>query len=209
MEIAVIREKILTDNSFVEEQISVLSSYYQLKHTHRWAHLRTQDETESVAEHVYGMHILCSYFAPLMEDIVDLNLCREYINWHDMAEALVGDMTSRTKTDAHRQAEKVAEETLVANAPDHLHDLLSHLYATFDTKSTPEARFVKALDKIEPMFHLYFLSTKENDLHTKFDLGWSADEYRAYRATQVDAFPILKRFDDVLYEATKHFHPSV
>lgn len=206
MDIATIKEKILTDDAFVLEEINRILGYYQLKHTHRWAHLRDQDETESVAEHIYGMHVLCSYFAPLQERVLDLELCRQYITWHDMAEALVGDMTSRSKTEDHKRAEKNAEQELITNAPTHLSSTLHQVFGSFDEMSTEEARFVKGLDKIEPMFHLYFLSSKGKDLHTKFDLGWSSDEYREYRAPYVNQFPILKRFDDILYEATKHFH---
>ena len=59
-------EKIMTDEAFVLHEINTLASYYQLKHTIRWAHTRTEDETESVAEHIFGMHILIDYFYPLV-----------------------------------------------------------------------------------------------------------------------------------------------
>lgn len=208
MDIKTIREKILTDDVFIGQEIESLMVYYQLKHTHRWAHQRTQDETESVAEHIYGMHILCNYFAPLLEEPIDLAAVHELITWHDMAEALVGDMTSRTKTDAHKQAEKQAEEKLIASAPKHLQETLQNVYNSFDAKSTREARFVKALDKVEPMFHLNFLAGKENNLHEKFDLGWTSDVYREYRTQHVNEFDLIRRFDDILYEATKQFHPA-
>ena len=70
--------------------------------------------------------------------------------------------------------------------------------------------FVKALDKIEPLFHLYFLSLKEKDYTKHFDLGWTADEYREHRSPYVNPFPIIKRFDDLLHHKVKatNFHPK-
>lgn len=154
-----IKELILTDDTFLQTELDSIISYYQLKHTIRWAHDRTEDETESVAEHVYGLHILIDYFFPLVtEDTpMDLELVRQLATWHDMAEGFVGDMTTRTKTIEHQNNEKIAEAKLIETSPKHLTAMLKKVYEIYDARTTPESQFVKALDKIEPQFHLYFL----------------------------------------------------
>jgi len=213
MKISEIVEKIMCDDNFVNSEIETLSSYYQLKHTTRWAHNRTEDETESVAEHIFGMHILIDYFYPLVSEseTLDLDSIRHLATWHDMAEAFVGDMTANTKTKEHEQKEKIAETDIVKNSPAHLTTMLQEVYQNFDARITREASFVKALDKIEPIFHLHFLASKENDLARHFNLGWGVDEYRSYRHPYVSEFPLIKKFDDILYEMSKasNFFPKI
>lgn len=211
MTISEIQEKILTDDAFVLAELDKIALYYQLKHTIRWAHVRGGvDETESVAEHIYGMHILIDWFFPLVAtpDILNREKVTSMATWHDIAEAVVTDMTTRTKTEAHKQAELEAEVALIANAAPHLTAALEQLFAEFNAQATAEARFVKAIDKIEPLFQLYFLSKKEPDLRPKFDLGWTAEVYQAHRAPYIDPFPLIKRVDTVLMEATRDFHPQ-
>lgn len=210
MTTAEIQEKIMTDDAFILAELNKIALYYQLKHTIRWGHHRIQDETESVAEHIYGMHILIEYFLPLINTAPTLN--REKIlslaTWHDMAEAVVSDMTTRTKTEAHKKAEIAAERKLVLTAAPHLQTHMDELFSEYEAQATIEARFVKAIDKIEPLFHLYFLSRIEPDVRPKFDLGWSAETYRDHRAPYIQTFPLLKRVDNILYEVTKDFHPT-
>jgi 5'-deoxynucleotidase YfbR-like HD superfamily hydrolase len=208
MTIEEIRQKILTDDAFAISQLDTIATYFNLKHTPRWAHHRTQDEVESVAEHIFGMHILIDYVTPLIDEELDINLCKKYATWHDMAEAIVGDMTSVAKTEDHIKNEKEAEKQIVHDAPKQLASDFEHIFSTFDQRSTPEAKFTKAIDKIEPLFHLYFLKQKGGDIHKKFDLGWPAEKYREYRKPYVEPYTLLKRFDDVLYEETKFFHPA-
>ena len=208
MTIAEINKKIMTDSEFVQHELDTLITYYQLKHTMRWAHTRTEDETESVAEHIYGIHILTDYFYPLVSvtEPHDLNKIRHMATWHDMAEAFVGDMTTRTKTKEHEQNEKTAEAQIMQDAPLHLTTMLQAVYHEYDARITRESAFVKAIDKIEPNFHLHFLSTKEKDYSKYLDLGWTVEEYRTYREPYICEFPIIQKFDDVLFEKSKAYN---
>ncbi len=205
-----ITQKILTDDVFLRQQLDLFVTYFNLKHTIRWAKNRDGDYTESVAEHVFGMHVLLNYFLPLIDinNTLDKSLIYHMPTWHDMAEAIVSDMTTKLKTQAHEAAEKEAEQMLIETAPEHLKEMLTTIYATYDIRDSVEAKFVKAIDKMEPMFHLYFLKQKGISVPDHYQMQWEADEYREHRAKYVDIFPILKRFDDVLYEETKEYYPA-
>ncbi len=203
-------QKLLTDDVFLRQQLDLFVTYFNLKHTIRWAKNRDGDYTESVAEHVFGMQVLLNYFLPLIdtEKEFDINLVYHMATWHDMAEAVVSDMTTKLKTRAHEAAEKEAEQMLIETAPGHLKDMLRTIYTTYDIRDSVEAKFVKAIDKMEPMFHLYFLKHKGISVPDHYQMQWEADEYREHRARYVDTFPVLKRFDDVLYEETKEYYPA-
>ncbi len=204
MTIPEINEKIMTDEVFVKTELNKFAIYYNLKHTIRWARNRDGNITESVAEHIYGMHLLSSYFLPLIDSENKLNhdLIHTMITWHDMAEAIVSDMTTKSKTDQHKANEKDAEASLVETATDHVQGIVQTIYNTYDDRSTEEAKYVKALDKIEPMIHIFFLKTKNVDMKAHFAFEWEANEYREYRAKFVDFFNVIKRFDDILYKET-------
>lgn len=210
MEIQEIRERLWNDDAFAIEQLDRLALFYNLKHTIRWAHDRSDtDLTESVAEHVYGLHILIDFLVPIIDadNTLDIAKLHTFATWHDMAETIVTDMPTRTKTDEHKEAEKRAEQDLVANAHAHEYAFLEMVFGEYDAQATPEAKIMKALDKLEPMFHLYFL-TKKGFEEQYFDLVWSASAYRKHRRPYLESFELLVRIDDILYEKTKHLHPE-
>ncbi len=174
MTIEEIRERILHDDTFVKSEISKIEIYYNLKRTTRYYARRSEgDVTESVAEHIYALHILCDYFAPLHQDLnLDFLLVKKILTWHDMAEAIVGDMTSYTKTENHKQAELEAEIKLCKEATEHIKSDLEDVFSKMQDKTCMEANFAKALDKVEPLFHLTFLSHTPS--FRPFNLGWTA-----------------------------------
>ena len=201
---------ILSDDVLLVSELQKFETYFNLKHTIRWARDRHGDVTESVAEHVFGMHVLASYFLPLedSEKVLNRELVTQMITWHDMAEAIVSDMTTKDKTPDHEAAEKVAEHKLVTTASPQLQSSLTTIYETYDARSTPEARFVKALDKIEPLFHLYFLKKSGVHVPDHYAMQWQADEYRTHRAKYINQFMYIMRFDNLLYTETLLYYPN-
>ncbi len=70
------REKILTDDAFVLEELRKLQYLYGQQQVIRSNLTRTEDiMTESVAEHIYGLTVLAHYFS-LLEELPELNLAR-------------------------------------------------------------------------------------------------------------------------------------
>lgn len=64
-----IRKNILESDEFVLSETGKIQYLYGLKHETRYIVERNEDvASESVAEHVYALHILADYFLPL-EDI--------------------------------------------------------------------------------------------------------------------------------------------
>jgi 5'-deoxynucleotidase YfbR-like HD superfamily hydrolase len=189
---------LMTDGDAVKNAVNKITGYYNLKHTLRYNQTRVgSEQTESVAEHIYAMLILCDYFLPLHPEFCDKEKeIKNLITWHDMAEAFVGDMTSNTKTDKHKAAEILAEKSIVSDASEHMRERLQKVFDSFNQLTSKEAQFVKGLDRIEPIFHLLFLSRREG--FKPFKLGWSADKYKEYRKPYVSLFPLLQRFDEVI-----------
>jgi putative hydrolase of HD superfamily len=129
------------------------------------------EETESVADHSFGVALLAWLLAPLEIDrarAVELGLL------HDLAEAIVGDMTpydrdalqtldpdtrrnwlnqrhirSEEQQAAKARAEDGAIAELARSLPDQRGDILLARWSELRERATPEAKFVKEMDVLE------------------------------------------------------------
>lgn len=177
-------------------EVVKLQYFYGLKFEIRYAENR-KDSTESVAEHIYGMHVLANYFMELENPSHTWDRARifEMITWHDMDELETGDMLGYMKTDADRAREAIAMQTVIEKVPTVIKDHIKLVAMEYEEQKTDESRFVKALDKIEPLFHLYNNEDgKEVLLRNKTTLEHSRKIKDAY----VAAFPYMKEFNDVI-----------
>jgi len=113
-------QKILSEDiTFVLSEHKKLRSLYALKEEIRYERVReTPFVTESVAEHVYGMHCLCDYFLPLDERLANADIAkiRTMIQYHDIDEVKTGDVPNYIKT-VNSSSEQVAVEEVICALP--------------------------------------------------------------------------------------------
>ena len=143
---------------YVMEEVKKLQYLYALKKEIRYAQKREDnDPTESVAEHIYGMHILASYFLPLENPGLDWDKGKilEMITFHDIDEIETGDMIGYLKTASMRSGEVDTMQKVCEKMPVHMQGNVKGLVDGYDKQDVVEVRFVKALDKFEPLIHLY------------------------------------------------------
>lgn len=114
------RRQIMEDDAFVLAEVARLQALYALKHEIRYARQRPEADTESVAEHIFGMLILIEYFLPLEDEAGDWRSedIRRMALFHDIDEIETGDMLGYLKTDADRAREEGATLRVIARLPD-------------------------------------------------------------------------------------------
>lgn len=127
-------------------------------------------EPESVADHSYRLALLV-LLAGSLHPGIDVSRAVILALVHDLPEALAGDQTpfdrqleagadpaqlfrSYPSYSPEVEAEKSARERaalrqMVSGLPDELARLLSEAWEEYEAGSTPEARFVRQLDKLE------------------------------------------------------------
>jgi 5'-deoxynucleotidase YfbR-like HD superfamily hydrolase len=192
------RKRILEDDEFVLNQSLRLRYLYGLKREIRYALNRHEEvHTESVAEHVYGMHILFGYFLPL-EDVQggwNSDRIQKLITWHDTDEIETGDVITHKKTDQDRTNAKLALGQLFEKIPESLRIEAEALLSEYEAQRTIESRFVKAIDKAEPLFECLeepsYIEIHHQNNFTK------EDSIRVKKPYTKD-FPYIDRFCDVL-----------
>ena len=110
--------------------------------------LRGVAHPESVADHSWRLALLALVLAPRADGPLDRERCVAMALVHDLAESLVGDITpyDGVPPEEKRRREEEAMRRLDALAGG---AGLMELWEEYDAAATPEARFVKELDKLE------------------------------------------------------------
>ncbi|KAK1324245.1 hypothetical protein QJS10_CPA02g01390 [Acorus calamus] len=138
-------------SSTASAAVDFLSLCHRLKTTKRAGWVRKGiREPESVADHMYRMGVMALVAADIPG--VDRDRCVKMAIVHDIAEAIVGDITP---SDNVPKLEKSRREQ---EALDHMCKLLgggsrgkelSELWMEYEENSSPEAKVVKDFDKVE------------------------------------------------------------
>ncbi len=142
----------------VLDEVRKLQYLFRLKHVTRYNEIRSAtDSTESVAEHIYGLQVLSRYFVPLESKRYLLNEEKiwKMILWHDIDEIEVGDILGYKKTKEDYEKEESAEYVVINKSPNSISNEIKSILQEYREQKTIDAKFVKALDKFEPLVHLY------------------------------------------------------
>ena len=185
------KEKILED-------VKKLQYLYGLKKVIRYDQDRTEtDSTESVAEHVYGMHILAQYFLPFEDQKGDLDKARIYemITLHDIDEIETGDVLGYTKTPEIRAMELNSMKLTIEKSPIHMQEAMKALAEEYEGRETIEAKFAKAIDKIEPLVQIF----NEEGRRIMQKNKTTAEQSLRIKAPYVGEFPFIKLFSEVIH----------
>src|SRR3989344_4656073 len=139
-------------------EVQALRVGYGLKNTLRYYTKRDFSvHSESVAEHLFALHYLTSYFLPFEDPYSELNIekIHNIITFHDFGEILHGDVPYHLKTKDHERQEQKDAKILFNSLPVSLQKIAQKSWQDYMEQKTPEAKFVYALDKIEPLFELF------------------------------------------------------
>ncbi|XP_038710337.1 5'-deoxynucleotidase HDDC2 isoform X2 [Tripterygium wilfordii] len=163
------------NGSTTSSAIDFLSLCHRLKTTKRagWVK-RDVKEPESIADHMYRMGLM----ALISSDIPGINRdkCIKMAIVHDIAEAIVGDITP---SDGISKEEKSQRER---EALDHMCNLLGGglrakeiglLWMEYEENSSPEAKIVKDFDKVEMI--LQALEYENGKFQTDLGKAWAAE----------------------------------
>ncbi|XP_012071598.1 5'-deoxynucleotidase HDDC2 isoform X2 [Jatropha curcas] len=155
--------------------IDFLSLCHNLKKTKRagWVK-RDIKNPESIGDHMYRMGLM-ALIAPDIPGI-DRDKCIKMAIVHDIAEAIVGDITP---SDGVPKAEKSRQEQ---EALDHMCKLLGgglraqeicQLWMEYEENSSPEAKIVKDFDKVEMI--LQALEYENGKFQTEVGKAWALE----------------------------------
>lgn len=131
-----------------------------LKSTYRFSQSKTLNNKESVADHSWRLVLMAFVIADEFKLNINVERALKIAVIHDIIESLTGDIDSRlvytnkiTK-EKKKQDELIAIEKLRKLLPKHQGEKLYNLWIEYETLSTKESKFIKALDKIETLTYI-------------------------------------------------------
>lgn len=153
--------------------LAFLDAANGLKRTVRAGWVRTGvKDPESVAEHSWRMALLG--FLAAQDESLDYGRCVRIAVVHDLAEAIVGDITPFCGVDEaekHRREREALEKMLGMLGAHPAADEIRDCYLEYERASTAEGRLVKEFDKLEMLLQAaeYERGQAGLDLTTFFD----------------------------------------
>jgi len=139
---------------------------------------------ESVAEHIFGCLILTDYFLS-KESLNHINKQRvfEIFLYHDLVENETGDISSYKKTEEDEEKERESIEAVKKKIPEMIVPNFSSAVEEYEEQKTVEARFCKAIDKLEPVIQLL------DELKYLESVGITKDSTNEIKSKYIIEFP--------------------
>lgn len=161
----------------------------------RVVHVPGQNRRENNVEHSYVLAMLAWYILSRDKLSLDLNRVIQYALVHDLVEVYAGDTNlfdMEARKTKHKR-EMHARCKLIDTFPEFpdLHKTIER----YERQDDPEARFVKALDKIHPM-----LVTYVDGGRTWREEGITIDMIVTMKQEHIDRSPELKLYFDSFVE---------
>lgn len=181
-------------NHNLHGKLEFLRQAEKLKSVTRSAHTST-GRRESTAEHSWRLALLALVFE---EELGDVDICKvlKLCLVHDLGEALSGDVPA---PQAHATPDKGMNErqdliAMTSMLEPSMQGTIVGLFDEYEAASSPEAKVVKALDKIETI-----LQHTQGDNPPDFDYAFNLEYGRQY----TDAIPFLAVLRRMLDEETR------
>jgi putative hydrolase of HD superfamily len=138
-------------------QLGFLLECDRLKTVLRRNPLVAQDRRENDAEHSWHLALMAVVLAEYAEPAVDVGRVVELVLVHDLVEIYAGDtwIHDPVATAGQAEREQRAAERLFPLLPADQARRLRERWDEFEARRTPEARFAKALDRLQPLLLNY------------------------------------------------------
>lgn len=141
----------------LEAQFAFLNEADRLKSVLRATTLVDGSRPENSGEHSWHLALYALVLADQAGPGVNINRVIRMLLIHDLVEIDVGDVPIHSQNgQAHGSTETQAAEAKAADRifgllPSDLRDDLRRLWEEFEAAETPDARFAKSLDRVQPV----------------------------------------------------------
>lgn len=151
----------MTENNSgnLEKIFNFLRKIENLKSTYRY-NKTSAGEKESSADHSWRLSLTTFIIADELKLKIDVTKSIKIALVHDLAEALTGDIDAiliaegKVSAEDKNRQEVGAIKKLKETLPETIGNEISSLWYEYEEGETQEAKFVKALDKIETLTQL-------------------------------------------------------
>jgi putative hydrolase of HD superfamily len=135
----------------ISQILSFLERIDEFKTIERHTHIRGGQRKETDSDHTWHMALFALLFHRELEVEVDLAHVLSLILIHDLPELESGDTFAYSPHYGDKSEERVAAANLFRDLPHDLRKTLHNLWTEFTYGTSPEARFSRALDRLQAL----------------------------------------------------------
>ncbi|WP_313616406.1 HD domain-containing protein [Agrobacterium sp.] len=150
----------LLSNGRLAQQLRFILEVEKLKTVLRRTPLLDGSRRENDAEHTWQLAMMAVVLAEYSDEEIDLTRVLKMILIHDIVEIDAGDtfIYDSVAMQDQEEREKLAADRLFGLLPDDQRTELRGLWDEFEARITADARFARAMDRLQPLLHNVFTS---------------------------------------------------
>lgn len=183
----------------LDRQLAFLREIDRLKEVERRTWLLSGARHENSAEHSWHLAIMALLLADQANEPIALARVLPMLLVHDLVEIDAGDtyIYDAPGMAAKAERERAAAERIFGLLPEDQAAWLWSLWTEFEHGDTPEARFARALDRLQPLLHNVYTRGRAWREHGTL----AADVYRVNGRMAEGAAPLWEHARRLLDEA--------
>lgn len=141
------------DSERLQRQIDFCRELDKEKFITRQTYLTDGNRKENDAEHAWHMAVMAIILSEYSNEPIDLLKTVTMILMHDVVEIDAGDTYAYDEQGkkTQREREENAANRLYGMLPDEQREKFRGLFEEFEARQTPEAKFAKAMDNLQPL----------------------------------------------------------
>ncbi|RVT73987.1 HD domain-containing protein [Flavobacterium sufflavum] len=134
-------------------QIAFIKEIDKVKYIQRKTKLFNSDRNENDAEHSWHLALMAIVLAEHSDEPVDILKVVKMVLIHDIVEIDAGDtfIYDSQKNHSNTDEERLAANRIFGLLPKQQADELIAIWEEFEAGETKEAKFAKAMDRLEPL----------------------------------------------------------
>lgn len=140
-------------SEILTKQIAFIKEIDKLKYIQRKTKLFNSDRQENDAEHSWHLAVMAVVLSEHANEPVDVLKVVKMVLIHDIVEIDAGDtfIYDTQKSHTNTDEERLAAKRIFGMLPEEqAHELIA-IWEEFEAGETKEARFAKAMDRLEPL----------------------------------------------------------
>ena len=140
------------EKSRIEKQFEFCREIDKEKFIGRQTYLTDRNRKENDAEHAWHMALMAVLLSEYSNERIDVLKTVTMLLLHDLVEIDAGDTYAYDEEakKTQKQRELAAADRIFGLLPEDQQEKLRGLWEEFEAESTPEARFARTLDNIQP-----------------------------------------------------------
>lgn len=143
----------MTDQERLHQQFNFILEIDKEKYIGRQTYLSDGQRKENDAEHAWHMAIMTYLLAGYANEEIDVLHTIIMLLIHDLVEIDAGDTYAYDEAGKQTQAERerAAADRIFGLLPEDQGQELRAIWEEFEARTTPEARFARTMDNLQPM----------------------------------------------------------